>query len=165
MITPASKQHQGIVDFLVRLVGTFAEAHDLGTVISAPFQMRLPCSGRQPDLLFVASEHLSRLKDTYLEGPADLAVEAVSPESAGRDRGDKFYEYEPGGIPEFWLVDPEHRRAEFYQLGSDGLYQLVAADETGVYRSRVLPGFWLRVAWLWEPPRVLDALRELGVAA
>ena len=165
MTSPASKSHQGIVDFLVAVLRTYVEARDLGTVIGAPFQMKLPRSGREPDLLFVAREHLARLKDTHLEGPADLAVEVVSPESAGRDRGDKFYEYEHAGIPEYWLVDPEHRRAEFYQLASDGLYQLVSPDEAGVYYSRSLPSFWLRVAWLCEPPRVLDALRELGVVS
>jgi Uma2 family endonuclease len=127
--------------------------------------MKLPRSGREPDLLFVAEEHLTRLGNTYLDGPADLAVEVISPESVGRDRGEKFFEYEQAGVPEFWLLDPAHRRAEFYQLGDDGLYQLVAADEAGIYRSRVLPGFWLRVAWLWEPPRLLDALKELGLVA
>lgn len=165
MTSPASKQHQDILYFLASILRAYVQGHDLGAVVGPPFQMRLPHSGREPDLLFVARERLSRLKDTYLEGPADLAVEVVSRESAGRDRGDKFYEYEHAGVPEFWLIDPEHRRAEFYQLGSDGLYQLATADEAGVYRSRAVPGFWLRVAWLWELPPDLDALRELGVIA
>ncbi|MCX6031215.1 MAG: hypothetical protein NT169_18190 [Chloroflexi bacterium] len=26
-----------------------------------------------------------------------------------------------------------------------------------------VPGFWLRVEWLWQPPHVLQALRELQV--
>ena len=113
----------------------------------------------------MAREHLHRLGDTYLTGPADLAVEIVSPESVGRDRGEKFYEYERAGISEYWLLDPQIRRAEFYQLGSEGQYHLIAPDKEGVYRSTVLPGFWLRVDWLWQRPlpRMLDVLRELGV--
>jgi Uma2 family endonuclease len=45
--------------------------------------MRLPFvpSGREPDLLYIATEHLSRLEDTYLDGPADVVVEVVSTES------------------------------------------------------------------------------------
>jgi Uma2 family endonuclease len=85
--SPASKQHQSIAAFRVKLMGTFAEQHDLGIVLSAPFQMKLEHSGREPDLLLVAREHLDQLKETYLDGPADLVVEIVSPESAGRNRG------------------------------------------------------------------------------
>jgi hypothetical protein len=35
-------------------------------------------------------------------------------------------------------------------LGTGGQYELVALDVDGIYRSRVVPGFWLRVAWLWQ---------------
>jgi len=90
-------------------------------------------------------------------------VEIVSPESAGRDRGEKFYEYEQAGIPEYWLVDPSREEAEFYQLDAQGHYHLILPDAEGIYRSRVLRDFWLRVTWLWQPPRVLDVLRELSL--
>ena len=165
MTSPASLPHQAISHFLAQVIGIFVEQHDLGTVIPAPFQMRLEVSGREPDLLFVTAHHLDRVRHTYLDGPADLVVEIVSPESAGRDRGEKFYEYEAAGIPEYWLLDPQTHRAEFYQLGSEGQYRLVAPDAEDIYRSAVLPGFWLRVGWLWQQPlpRVLDVLRELQV--
>jgi Uma2 family endonuclease len=164
MYSPASKRHQNIADFLLKVMGTYVESHDLGMVISAPFQMKLE-HGREPDLLFVASEHLGRLKETYLDGPADLVVEIVSPESAGRGRGEKFYEYEQAGIPEYWLIDPQTERAEFYQLTAAGRYWLVLPDAEGVYRAAVLPDLWLRVAWLWQTPlpAVLDVVRELGL--
>ncbi len=64
MTSPASTRHQLLSDFLLKVLGTYAEAHDLGVVLSAPFQMKLPGSGREPDLLFVALEHLKRLKKT-----------------------------------------------------------------------------------------------------
>ena len=78
---------------------------------------------------------------------------------------EKFYEYERAGIPEYWLLDPQTRRAEFYQLGSEGQYHLIAPDKDARYRSAVLPGFWLQASWLWQRPlpRMLDVLRELGV--
>jgi Uma2 family endonuclease len=125
--------------------------------------MRLEQSGREPDLLFVAQEHLERLRESFLDGPADLVVEILSPESAGRDRGEKFYEYEEAGISEYWLVDPLRQEVEFYQLDAQGRYRLTLPDTEGIYRSKMLGGFWLPVAWLWKPPRVLDALRELGL--
>jgi Uma2 family endonuclease len=120
--------------------------------------------GREPDLLFVAQEHLKRLKETHLDGPADLAVEVVSPESVGRDRGEKFYEYAQGGVPEYWLIDPQTKQAEFYQL-EEGRYRVAFSGDEGRYQALVLPDFWLRVEWLWQDPlpAVLDVVRELGL--
>ena len=164
MTSPASKRHQQLLGFLEKVLGVFVEQHDLGIVLSAPFQMKLERSGREPDLLFVAREHLDRLRETFLDGPADLVVEIVSPESVGRDRGEKFYEYAQGGVPEYWLIDPQTESVEFYRLAK-GRYRLAFSGEEGRYKSRVLPGFWLRVEWLCQEPlpRVLDVLRELGL--
>ena len=163
MYSPASLAHQRVVAFLAQIMGAYVESRELGLVILAPFQMKLAGSGREPDLMFVATEHLDRLRETHLDGPADLVVEILSPESMGRDRGEKFYEYAQAGIPEYWLIDPEGEQAEFYVLGRPGRYRLEMAGAEGIYRSSVIPGFWLRVEWLWKTPRVLDALRELGV--
>ncbi len=165
MTSPASKRHQMIASFLERVIGLYVERLNLGVVLDAPFQMKLARSGREPDLIFVATAHLDRLRATYLDGPADLVVEIISPESVGRDRGEKFYEYAQGGVPEYWLIDPQAQWAEFYRLSEAGLYQAAFSGREGVYRSEVLSGFWLRVEWLWrEPlPGVLDVLRELEV--
>ena len=163
MTSPASARHQDIVRFLIAVLSAVVEEHTLGTIRPAPFQMKLTNSGREPDLLFLAQAHSERLKKTYLDGPADLVVEIISPESIGRDRGDKFYEYERAGIPEYWLIDPLREQAEFYQLDKKGLYRLTSPDAEGVYHSAQLPGFTLPVAWLWSPPRVLDALRYLNL--
>lgn len=61
--------------------------------------------------------------------------------------------------------DRQQDLADFYQLDEPGRYRLVSADDEGVYRSRVLPGFWLRIDWLWQQPlpRVLDVLKALEV--
>jgi len=151
MTSPASNKHQQLVSFLDRLVGYYVQLHQLGELLIAPFQMRLVNSGREPDLLFVKTEHRDRLRRTYLDGPADLVVEIISPESIGRDRGDKFFEYEEAGIPEFWLLDPQTQRAEFYQRDAAGRYQPIQSVG-GVYRSAQIPGFWLREEWLWQEP-------------
>ena len=149
--SPASDRHQDISGFLESVLRSFVEAHQLGIVRSAPFQMKLE-HGREPDLLFVAREHLGRLQETYLDGPADLVVEIISPESVERDRGTKFVEYEAGGIPEYWLLDLLRQWAEFYQLGEEGRYTAAFSGQAGIYRSRVMPGFWLRVEWFWQDP-------------
>ncbi len=164
VLTPASTRHQQIVSFLDRVLGIYVEEGDMGAILTAPFQMKLE-RGREPDLLFIAKEHLDRLREAYLDGPADVVVEIVSSESAVRDRGDKFYEYEAAGVGEYWLIDPEREQAEFYRLGPDGRYRTVLAEREGEYRSEVVPGFWLRVEWLWQDPlpRVMDVMRELAL--
>ncbi len=164
MYSPASLKHQQIAGFLARVMGAYVESRGVGTVILAPFQMKLARSGREPDLLFVSQEHLGRLKKTYLDGPADLVVEIISPESIGRDRGEKFWEYQEAGIPEYWLIDPNKRWAEFYALEMPERYRLVMEGEEGVYHSRVLEGFWLRIEWLWQEPMpaVEEVLLEVG---
>lgn len=165
MTSPASLEHQSIGSFLIRILSEFVEHHEMGMIIHAPFQMKLKDSGREPDLLFVAKENLGRLHKTYLDGAADLAIEIISPESGTRDRGEKFYEYEAGGVREFWLIDPIRQQAEFYQLGENKLYQHVAPDASGVYYSKVVAGFWLKVNWLWEQPLrpTREVLKELGL--
>ncbi len=165
MVSPASQRHSDISDFLTVIFRLYVRSKRLGRVASAPFLMRLPNiqRGREPDILFVRREHLDRLRETYLDGPADLVVEIISPESVGRDRGDKFVEYEQAGIPEYWLIDPIRHRAEFYQLDSENRYRIIDPDATGIYHSAVVEGFWLRVEWLWEDPLPMeeDVLREI----
>ncbi|MFQ5595519.1 MAG: Uma2 family endonuclease [Anaerolineae bacterium] len=153
MLSPASDRHQDLADFLTSVLRLYATSRDLGWVRSAPFQMKtgphLP--GREPDVLFLHKEHLGRLRDTYLDGPADLVVEIVSPESVGRDRGDKFYEYAQGGVREYWLIDPQIEWADFYRLEGER-YRPAFSGERGTYHADVLPDFWIRVEWLWQDP-------------
>ncbi|MEW6301048.1 MAG: Uma2 family endonuclease, partial [Thermodesulfobacteriota bacterium] len=68
-------------------------------------------------------------------------------------------------VREYWIIDPEEQRADFFVLAEDGRYERKRADAEGVYRSAVVPGFWLREAWLWQdpPPKALTVLHELGV--
>ena len=161
MSSPASDEHQDILRFLTAILSAYTEAHHLGVIRPAPFQMRLAQSGHEPDLIFLANAHAERRKPTYLDGPADVVVEIVSPESAAHDRGEKFYEYEAASIPEYWLIDPVRQQAEFYLLGADGLFRPAYPNAEGHFTSRAIPGFELPVAWLWRPPTVIDALRAL----
>lgn len=109
-------------------------------------------AGRVPDVLVLATENEHRIRRNYIEGPADLAVEIVSPDSVVRDRETKLEEYEMGGVREYWLIDPLEHKATFYALEGERFVALpVEADER--VRSRVLPGPWLRPEWLLSEPR------------
>ncbi|MFN4181026.1 MAG: Uma2 family endonuclease, partial [Armatimonadota bacterium] len=165
IMSPASYQHQDISRFLTVLLSIFLEENDLGVVLSAPFAMWLPISNRvrEPDLLVVLKEHLDRIKETYLDGPADLVIEIVSSESILRDRGTKFAEYELDGVGEYWVIDPERKQADFFVLGESRRFERRFADKRGFYHSSVLKGFRIKVDWLWQSPmpKVTEAIKEV----
>jgi Uma2 family endonuclease len=166
-LSPNDSKHQSLLGFLHSLLREFVLERGLGQVYVAGMLMRLPTrpSGRVPDLLFLAEAHLGRLHETYVDGPADLVVEIVSPESDARDHGEKFVEYEGAGVPEYWLVDLLRNEARFNVVDERGRYRLATVPPDGIYESTVLPGFRLRVDWLWQNrlPTVSDARHQVGM--
>ncbi len=155
---PPKDIHQAVVGFLYKLLGLFVDLFDLGKLRIAPLEVKLQPGGssREPDILFVAAEHLDRLTPDRLIGPPDLVIEVVSPTSVKRDRSAKYREYQAAGVREYWVIDPREaqRRADFFCLDDvtrgEGEYRLFATEEDERVASRVLPGFWLRPAWLWQ---------------
>jgi Uma2 family endonuclease len=164
---PPKEPHQRVVAFLIQLMGLFIQLYNLGRLLPAPFEMRAIPDGsaREPDLIFVAREHLDRLSEERLSGPADLVVEVISDDSVARDRADKFYEYQEAGVREYWILDPRpgRERSDFYVLDAKGRYRPVPPESDGRYHSTVLPGFWLDVDWVTsvQPPEVLPALAQI----
>lgn len=153
-MSPSSTRHAKIAMFLGTILNLLSQRRGLGEVLSAPFYMRVgPEAGaREPDLLFVRAENLGRIQPTYLDGPADLVIEVVSPESRARDRGEKFYEYEQGGVGEYWIIDPIRNKLEAYRLTPGSGYDLILPDEQGRLVSTAMPGLWLDPRWLWSDP-------------
>ncbi len=165
LMSPASVPHQRLVAFLDRIIGFFVEQNNLGELLTAPIKMKLENYGPEPDLVFVTNEHKDALKQNFVDGPADLVIEIISPESLGRDRGDKFIAYETAAIPEYWLIDPIRQQAEFYQLDENGRYQPTPLAEDGRFHSQTIPGLWVKPAWFWADPlpSVVDILRQLEI--
>lgn len=167
VMSPVSFAHQYVAEFLAASLRVFAEENKLGQVLTAPFQMRLRArpSGREPDVIFIARDRLDKLESAYLDSPADMAIEIISPDSRSRDRGDKYYEYEQAGVREYWLIDPARKQAEFYRLGDDGIYSAVTVGNDGIFHSQVIEGLWLKVDWLWQDPlpTLMSVLKEWGL--
>lgn len=151
---PVKPIHQIVLGFLSQLLNLYIELYDLGQLLVAPLEMKtdLEANSRDPDILFIAKENLNRLTEDRLAGPADLIVEIISKESVRRDRDDKFKEYRDAGVREYWIIDPrpDKERADFYRLNESGEYRLLGTEDNERVESRVLPGFWLKPAWLWQ---------------
>lgn len=168
IIMSVKYEHQRIVDFLNAVLRLFAQVFNLGIICTAPYSMRVTQEGniRGPDLMFVSSANMQRITSSLLEGPADLVIEVVSEGSVEQDYDAKYIEYQNGGVREYWVIDPraDRLRTSFFVLDANNRFRPVPLDNDGIYRSTILPRFWLKTDWLWQDPlpAVDDLLLEIG---
>lgn len=152
LVVSNNTPHQRIQMFLGTVIHLFLNLTGLGEILPAGIPMHISDDqpAREPDLMVVLMENRGRIRENWLEGPADIAIEIVSPESTIRDRGDKFMEYQLSGVQEYWLLDPVHQDADFWTPDPDGTYVPRPRDAQGRITSAVLPGFALDPAILWD---------------
>ena len=166
MASPENVDHNDLVGWLYALLRLFVSRHDLGSVFVNRVAFRLSeQNAPEPDVSFVSKRRLDILDRGFVDGPPDLAVEIVSPESSQRDRELKRFVYEEAGVREYWILDHEDRTTSFLGLQRAAFRDLRV--ESNVFRSVVLPGFCLDVRWLWRRPlpdlvRTLAAIRKLS---
>ena len=135
------RAHQKAVGNLFAILHAHVRAHGLGEVYVAPFDVILdPRTTVVPDLVFVVRDRLKIVAERGVEGAPDLLVEVLSPGTARRDRVRKLNAYARYGVRHYWLLDPEAKTVEAFEL-VDGAYRLAAAvggdDEL---RPGVFPG-------------------------
>lgn len=165
MMSPDNLKNNKNEGLIFSVLSDYVAIKDLGDVYHSRVQMRLPIkpSRREPDILFVAKERLQILRDTFIDGPADFAMEIVSPESEKRDKTTKFYEYEAAGIKEYWIVHVLDGAISAFTLNASGKYEPIPMVD-GVVRSKVIPGFYWRREWILNSKEMLATtiLREMG---
>src|SRR5574341_2196965 len=171
-MSPVTARQNALFRYLLFLFQSYFIVRPIGKVEHQPFVMRLDAinARREPDLMVVLDSNPGELTDTAMIGPADIVVEIVSPESVERDYGKKFLEYEKGGVKEYWLLDPLREDARFYRLNQQGLYKAISPDESGNYKSPVLPGLRVHVLTLWQETlpdmaQALESVRSMLAAA
>lgn len=163
MTSPENTAANDLFGWLFGLMKFFVAAKDLGKVFGSRVAFRLDDrNGPEPDIAFVRKGRLHLVRRGYVKGPADLAVEIVSPESVERDYVKKRRQYQEAGFPEYWLVDPMKQKVTLLRLAPRGKYREVR-PKRGECHSEALPGFWLRPEWLWQDPlpNPLDVLTQL----
>jgi Uma2 family endonuclease len=135
--------HQFIAKLLCQILDFFVLSSALGTVVPAPYKVRLwKDKFREPDIIFVRSEHSSRMGENFSDG-ADLVMEVVSGSASDRQRDlvEKRADYARAGIPEYWIVDPEEGQITVLALeGAEyAVHGTYARGEQAT--SRLLPEF------------------------
>ena len=164
-VVPAGPQgteaHHRLYDILRWGLYHFGEMSQLGCQLGRDFVIRLGENGLTPDAIFIDRQRLARLYDRYLEGPPAIAIEIVMTGSAEQDSILKRQLYEQGGIPEYWLIDPERMHITFYRLLPGGRYaplvlkaqdirRLLETETDYVYKSEAVPGLSLSIRQLWS---------------
>lgn len=165
MHSPVNLRHADLLNFVDHLLRAYIARRRLGKLYREVVAVRL--SSRQvylPDLCFIPSTALAKLRPSYIAGAPALVVEALSPTSAERDLGPKFATYEEQGVQEYWVLDPQKLGHRFYRREGELLVEFARGAE--LIRSTVLSGFWMRRSWLdpATPPDVEPCLAEITQA-
>jgi Uma2 family endonuclease len=163
MASPENVDANKLFVWLITVMNLYVRKQKLGEVFGSRVACRLDDNnGPEPDILFVSTKHRRRIKRGGIEGPADLAIEIVSPESVERDYDKKRHQYQRFKIPEYWIIDEEEQKVTLLRLDKKGKYRDVPARK-GVLHSRVVEGFRLDPQWLWQDPRPdeLEVLQQL----
>jgi Uma2 family endonuclease len=160
---PESVKNNELFGWLLVMIGLYVRQRNLGAIHCSRVACRLDDKNSpEPDILFVSNEHRNRIKRRAVEGPPDLAIEVVSPESVERDYEKKRRQYQLFGVLEYWIIDQDERKVTFLRLDARGKYREIAPRK-GIFHSRVIEGFWLDPSWLWQDPfpDELDVLKQL----
>lgn len=163
MHSPVNLRHAKLLNFLDHLLRSFLEARDVGGLLFREVvAVRLgPRDVFLPDLSWFSPAQVARLAPSHAPFAPAWVAEALSPRTARRDIGPKFTAYEQHGVQEYWTLDPQTLAHRFYALDGELFVEFAQGEE--VIRSRQLPGFFVRRAWL-DPdalPKVGECLAEI----
>jgi Uma2 family endonuclease len=153
MASPDSRRSNSLTRFLVTLLDGYNGAKQLGgEVFVNRFAFRLSkVRAPEPDVSYVRPERVHLLRKMGMKGGPDVGIEIVSRDSRTRDYGEKKQLYQKARVEEYWIIDPLQQRAEFHRLRNKR-YELVLLENNHIFRSQVIPGFWLDVGWLLAKP-------------
>ncbi|MEM9493863.1 MAG: Uma2 family endonuclease, partial [Myxococcota bacterium] len=143
--------HQRIASRLLIVLGAYLADNPLGEVFTSNTKVVLDertCIG--PDLVFLARERFGLLRHDGIHGPPDLVVEILS-SKPDLDRVVKFAKCQQAGVAHYWLLDPEARTAETFEL-REGAYAMVARIGSGDrLETALFPGLIIESDHLWRP--------------
>jgi Uma2 family endonuclease len=143
--------HEIVVAWLVATLAPWARRRR-GRVTPSEAKLAIgPRRGRKPDLTVFLAGRMPALDDVLVRVPPHLVVEVTSPRprDARRDRVEKPADYARARVAYYWIVDPELRSLEVFELGRDGRYTLALAAGRGRVRVPGCPGLTLDLDALW----------------
>lgn len=144
-----SHPHGRVAGCLFALLDEFVRRKRLGVVGLDTDVVFGRTEVRRPDLHFVSARRRSIIRE-HVHGAPDLVVEITSPSNWQEDIYTKRDDYERFGVREYWVLDIADGRHRAYQWHlRAGLFH-GGIVETPELRSRLLKGFSLKLATVWN---------------
>jgi Uma2 family endonuclease len=117
---PPGSRHGKVCNKTGRIVGNYADDHDLGHVLnndSGVITERGPDTVRGADVCFYSYERVPKgpLPPGYLDVVPDLVFEVLSPDDRWRKVLGKVTEYLDAGVRVVVVLDPERRQLHVFQ--------------------------------------------------
>jgi Uma2 family endonuclease len=146
--------HEWIVSCLVRLLGNWTMASQAGIVLASGYKVRIRRDrGFMPDVQLFRTGGRPLQQRGLESGAPDLAVEVISPSSGRYDRVHKLQGYAAIGVPEYWILDPEHQTLQRFVLGESAIYSVTdALSGDDVFAPSSMPGLVIPLGELWRLP-------------
>jgi len=147
-VAPApNRYHQEISRNLELILGNYVEAHPIGKLYHAPFDVVLDeVNVFQPDILFVSRKRHGILTDAGAEGAPDFIVEILSPKTAKLDLENKHLEYAQHGVRELWIIDPKAKQLKIYHLDRNADEPVAVHGIGERIRTEMFPGLEIDTA-------------------
>ena len=150
-VTPApATKHQTVLGNLHRLLANHVVANQIGKLFIAPTDLILaPTTVVQPDLIFIGNDRRQIVTERAIEGPPTLVVEILSPTTHRTDRVTKAQLYVKHNVPNYWLIDPDQRTVEAYELALDHYDLTARARDAEIFAPSLFSGLSIHLSDLW----------------
>jgi Uma2 family endonuclease len=149
---PPGSRHGQVCRRTVRIVGNYADNHDLGYVLSNGWEViteRGPDTVRRVDVCFYGYERVPKglLPTGYLDVAPDLVFEVLSPEDRWRNVLGKVTEYLNADVRVVVVFDPERRTLHLFE--DDGPIRILT-DQDELTLPSVLGEFRVLVSRFFD---------------
>jgi Uma2 family endonuclease len=143
--------HQDIAFNVAYLLRQHVKRRRLGKVCIAPLDVFLSeTTVVQPDVLFLATANLARLRADGVHGAPDLVVEIVSPFNGALEMKRKRPLYARHGVREEWLIEPELEQIHRYDFAVDAAKPVRIIDSDETFETPLLPGLVIKATDVFE---------------
>jgi Uma2 family endonuclease len=144
-VTPSpNRRHQQISGDLFAPIWTYLEAHPIGRVFHAPYDVVFSnFDVVEPDLLYVSNERAADvITSLHVRGVPDIVVEIGSPGTRKRDETIKRRLYERMGVSEYWILDPETDAVRVYRRTAEAFDRTIelSREASDVLTTPCCPG-------------------------
>ncbi len=151
MVPAPTTKHQEILVKLTQLFMNYNDENGVGKFYVAPSDVYLDDENVvQPDILFVSKERLEIITEANIKGAPDLVIEILSPSSAYVDLIKKKALYARFGVKEFWVVAPDEKTVETFQLEENAYRTSQGFSEADKLTSNMFPGLLIELKKLFK---------------